>query len=254
MNKVYQVSLVVLVTGETKLSPEFYSLAKNFAEVLFIIAQKENLRFKKKNNFTKLSNYRLITHKIKDNFARLRNLAHQEAKEKYLFHLDSDEVVKIEDETEFAALLENLNKDIYAVRRKEVFLGKTLEHGESVFHDRIVKKERKWEGRVHESIKGNKFSRKKVTSFYLFHYQYLSVDKFVQRLNYYSTLRALDLKEKGIKGNLFKVIIYPLAKCFQNLILREGLLEGYRGIYQAFLMSYYSMIVQIKLFLFSPSQ
>ncbi len=254
MNKAYPVSLVVLVTKKTKLKPEFYSLARKFAEVLFIVAQEDSLQFREKNDLAKLPNHRLVTHKIKDNFAYLRNLAHHEAKEKYLFHLDSDEAVKIKNETEFIRLFQNLNKDIYGVKRKEVFLGKILGHGESIFHDRIVKKELRWKGKVHERIEGKKLSRKKITSFYLLHNQHLSVDKFIQRLNYYSTLRALDLKEKGVKGNLFKVIFYPIAKCFQDLIFRKGLLDGYRGIYQAFLMSYYSLIVQVKLFLFSSSK
>ncbi len=243
-----KVGLVVLVTWKTKFKKNFYSFARNFKDIYIVVHKEDKDLFLERNPKLKGLKYNLIFHTLQSDFSALRNLAHSQASTEYLFHLDSDEEVVILNRTKFEKLLANPRREVYLVRRKERFLGQVLRFGEStVFHSRLVKTALRWKGKVHEEITSKE--RERVSSFYLLHDSDISIHKFIEKLNYYSDLRVRDLKENGMKGSILKIIFYPLAKFLQDLFWRKGLLDGWRGIFQAFLMAYYSLIVQVKLFL-----
>jgi hypothetical protein len=106
-----------------------------------------------------------------------------------------------------------------------------------------------WQGRVHECwlVEG------KTETFEnpLMHYPHPTVSQFLSEINFYTTLRAKELLDKGEKVSLLKIIFYPKAKFIQNYFLRLGFLDGQPGLVQAVLMSFHSFLVRAKLWNYS---
>lgn len=237
------ISLVILTQFKKPISKLIDFGLSYFDEILLVINNyKENNRSKYKDK-----RIRVIGHQIQDNFAKIRNLAHHQSRSDYLFFIDDDEDVVIDDETAFEGFLKKLDKEVYQVKRYEKFLGSVLKHSESIFHARFVKRQLIWQGRVHERVKSGQVG--KVQGLFLVHDQSSNILEFVNKLNYYSNLRVRDLKDQKLTGYLWQLFVYPKAKFGQNYILRGGFLDGWPGLFQAFLMAYYSLIVRVKLYL-----
>ncbi|NOY14646.1 MAG: glycosyltransferase, partial [bacterium] len=242
----FPISLIILTRFEKDITRLVEFGHSYFQEILIIVHQKDQAKKPKfdKNLSAKI---KVITHNIVDDFAGLRNLAHQKASYDYLFFVDSDEQVIINNRRQFLNLWSNLGADVYLVKRYETFLGRTLKYGESLFHARIVKKKIRWIRRVHETPTVT--DGPKVSAFHLVHQPNQSIKSFINKLNYYSSLRSKDLKAAGKKANLINLFVYPVAKFGQNYFLRAGLLDGWPGLFQSFVMAYYSLITQVKLIL-----
>ncbi|MEK7166325.1 MAG: glycosyltransferase family 2 protein, partial [Patescibacteria group bacterium] len=94
-----------------------------------------------------------------NDFASLRNLGLELARNEWVFFLDADEEIPPELSQEIREAITNKHKSGYLVKRKDYFLGKTLRYGETA-GVKLLKLGRKsagnWRRRVHEvwDIKG----------------------------------------------------------------------------------------------------
>ncbi len=244
----FPVSFSIITKFEKDITP-LVKLGQSYFDQILIMVHKDDLKHKPQNPIFSHKSVKIITHHIQNDFAQIRNLSHRHAKHQYLFFVDSDEEVVISNPSMFNDFFQNLSSDVYFVKRYEHFLGKLFKHSESIFHARIVKKNIYWQGLVHETPT-NYQTHAKAKGFYLIHHKNLSIHDFINQLNYYSGLRAKQLHLQGHKGKIIKIAVYPLAKFIQNFIWRLGFLEGWVGLFQAFLMAYYSLITQVKLYLY----
>lgn len=201
-----------------------------------------------------LKNLRIIKKDLQDDFSRQRNYANQKAKNEWVLFVDADERVVPELRREINDfLIEEKNKPKFNgmyIRRKDILWGKLLEHGETgnVKLLRLAKKTAgEWQGKVHEKwvVKGDTDT----FSNYILHYPHPTISEFLSEINFYTTIRASDLYQSGIKTSLFQIIFYPRAKFFVNYFLKLGLLDGLGGLVFAILMSFHSFLVRGKLWL-----
>jgi len=81
----------------------------------------------------------------------------------------------------------------------------------------------------------------------ILHYHNLTILQFLERLDKYSTLQANSLFEKKVKEPLCCHFVKPIAKFILNYIVRLGFMDGYPGLVMAWLMSWHSLLVRIKL-------
>src|SRR5579872_4032903 len=81
------------------------------------------------------------------------------------------------------------------------------------------------------------------------HFPHPSVADFLKEINYYSSLRALELYEQGDTANFMSIVFYTKAKFIQNYLLKRGFLDGNKGLILALIMSFYSFLVRAKLWL-----
>ncbi len=239
------VSLAILTDFKNSLENliEFGQLY--FDQILIIAHDSKANRFGQK--YLKTKKVKLIKHDVISDFSQIRNLAQQQATTDYLFFVDDDEEVVVKDQVSFRRFLGELKREVYMIKRYEEFLGQVIKYGESIFHARLVKKKVIWEGKVHE--RPVSLSVAKINGVFLIHRQKLEVFDFINKLNYYSSLRAWDLNSTGSTGSIIRFFLYPPAKFCQDYLFRRGFLAGWRGLWQAFLMSYYSLMVQVKLYL-----
>lgn len=175
---------------------------------------------------------------IKD-FAQARNKLMLGQKAEWLLFLDSDETLS--GKIDWDKLDKRFN---YAFRRDDWFLGRQLKFGETaaVRLTRLVRPGTgKWQGKVHErfvsSLQVEYLKWPKIV-----HRRRISISQFLDRLNYYSDLRAEEIKHFSI----FELIVYPPLKFVKNYFWHLGFLDGVPGLAMAFLMSLHSLMVRVK--------
>ncbi len=195
--------------------------------------------------------------KLNDNFAEQRNFGIEKASGEWILFVDPDEEVTDELRKEIPKRLQN-DKDLYAayhVRRRDFWWGRELRYGETeklrnLGIIRLVKKgSGKWLGKVHEEFKAD--GRVGRLNSFINHYPHPTVKEFLKEINFYSTLRARELRDKGEPANLWKIIFFPLSKFIINYFIKLGFLDGPSGFGYAFLMSFHSFLVRAKLFQFN---
>lgn len=195
-------------------------------------------------------NARIIQNKNSEDFAAARNLGMKNAKNDWIFFVDSDEEL-IGDVREIREISEIKGICGYRIKRKDFMWGKKIKHGENGNWNqiRLVKKNAgKWQGKVHEVFKSIS-PVTNLTGLTLNHYPHQTIREFLSEINKYSDLRAEELFDKKIKSNVFQICAYPFAKFTVNYFFRFGFLDGTRGFIIASLMSFYSFLVRAKLYM-----
>ncbi|MCR4264389.1 MAG: hypothetical protein NUV98_06765 [Candidatus Roizmanbacteria bacterium] len=140
--------------------------------------------------------------------------------------------------------------DAYYLKRRDVFLGKELKHGESGTNTfiRLAKRNAgEWKRPVHEiwDVAGETGELKTPID----HQAADSLTEFVSKLNDYTTRNAKYLKKQGVKASAWDILAYPIGKFIQNYILKRGFLDGQHGFVHAVLMSFHSFSTRSKLYL-----
>lgn len=243
------ISAVILTKNEEKNIKECLKTLSWVNEIIII----DDFSVDKTIKTAKDLGARVFKRHLKDNFTSQRNFGLEKATKDWVLFVDADERVSSRLKDEILSATRGSMGENYAgfrVKRKDLFLGKWLRFGEtaSVKLLRLAKKDAgKWRGKVHEvwQIKG----RVKTLKYPLLHEREVSVAKFLERIDKYSSLRAKELFNRGLKTNVLLIIAYPLGKFLQNYILRLGLLDGMSGLVMAIMMSIHSFLVRAKLYL-----
>lgn len=194
---------------------------------------------------------KVITHALENDFSQQRNYAISQAKSDWILFVDADERVPKELANEIKKTIEN-SKDItgFYVKRHDYMWGKFLKYGETgnLYLLRLAKKNTgKWIGKVHESWAA--IGKVGDLRYPLLHFPHATVGEFLFEINFYSTLRAQELKSQNVTTSWWQIIVYPKAKFVQNYVLRLGFLDGTQGLILAIMMSMHSFLVRGKLWL-----
>lgn len=171
-------------------------------------------------------------------FAAARNQLMSSAQADWILFLDSDEELSVAINP--AKLDKRFN---YSFKRQDWFLGKKLKFGEtaSVQLVRLVQPGTgHWQGKVHEEFVSRLLLR--LLPQRILHRRQISLSEFLDRLNWYSSLRA----EESTRFTLFELIFYPWVKFVKNYFWRLGFFDGLPGLAMAFFMSFHSLAVRIK--------
>jgi len=171
-------------------------------------------------------------------FAAARNKLMQSDKADWTLFLDSDE--KLSAPIGPDQLDKRFN---YCLRRDDWFLGRRLKFGETsrVRLTRLVQPlTGYWQGKVHEEFVSRLPLR--LLPQIILHRRQISLSQFLDRLNWYSSLRAEEIN----RFSLFELLVYPLVKFVKNYFWHLGFLDGLPGLAMAFFMSLHSFAVRVK--------
>ncbi len=194
-------------------------------------------------------------HPLNNDFSTQRNFGVSKAKQEWILFVDADEVVTdaLAYEISNAVGLKDQNsKNLngFYIKRSDFIWGKQLKYGETG-NIRLLRLGKKgfgvWEGMAHEKwqIKGN--VGKLINP--LWHFPHKTVSGFLKEINFYTDIRAEELKNKNTKVFFWSILLYPLGKFLINYVIKRGFMDGMQGLVFAIIMSFHSFLVRSKLWL-----
>jgi glycosyltransferase involved in cell wall biosynthesis len=190
---------------------------------------------------------RIIQHEY-INSAAQKNWTIPQASHDWVLIVDSDERVTPDLRDEIIALLSQADlKDGYWIKRKNILFGKEIKHSgwgsDTVL--RLFRKElgRYKEKRVHAEVE---LKNTGILDGYLEHFNMTSLSAWVNKINRYSSWKAEDKYEKGLKAPVLHMIVRPPIRFFKDYVLRLGMLDGWRGFLIAALSAFAELIMAAK--------
>jgi glycosyltransferase involved in cell wall biosynthesis len=205
----------------------------------------QKLKFKNQNYKSKVKIFR---RGLNGNFAAQRNFGLKKAAGDWVLFVDADERVTPSLRDEITKLqLPNTNYNGFYIKRQDFLWGEEVKYSADRFHPvRLAKKESGvWQGKVHEvwEIKG-KISNLKNS---LTHYPHPTLRKFIEEINFYSTIRARELDAQGKKSSLARIVLWPKGKFLETWIVKRGFLNGTPGFVISLMMGLHSFLAWSKL-------
>lgn len=193
---------------------------------------------------------KVFTHPLSNNFSKQRNYGLSKAKNNWILFVDADERVSKELAEEIQKKISGNEYNGFFIKREDTLWKKRMLHGElgNIWLIRLARKGvGGWKGVVHEEweISGSvgKLENK------LDHYPHQSVAEFLKEINYYTTLRALELNKNKVKACWYYILLYPKIKFLNNYLLKLGFMDGIQGLIFALMMSFHSFLVRGKLWM-----
>ncbi len=178
-----------------------------------------------------------------EHFGKQRQFALDSCQHQWVLSLDSDEVPDNAFADSLATLKANdfrigeQQPDAFRIHRRWLVLGQEIHTFYPVVSPdhpvRLFRKDRMTfpdEGRgVHESPKGAGQLEYARINGSVWHYSCDSVEELYQKLNFYTTLAAEDLRRKGKTGRWLDVLTHPPAAWFRWYLLKQGWKDGWVG-------------------------
>ena len=236
---------VVLTKNGQQVLPACLSSLNFASEIIVIDDYSSDCTFQTVLRFKACRFYR---RRLAGNFSAQRNFAFSRTHGQWILYIDDDEIVSYELAEEIQCAIQTKKSIGYYIPRQDVFLNKTLKYGETKHIKllRLVKKDHGfWQGKVHEKM----IAKGPVGQLYhpLIHRRTIGISDFIDKINWYSSLVALEKKELGMVFSWKEFIFYPAGKFLQNYCLKLGFLDGMEGLIMGFLMSLHSLFVRTKM-------
>ena len=244
-----KISLLLLTKNESHHIQTNFSWLKECPVIDEVVVVDDNSTDDTINQVKKLSTPNLqidIYHRSLDSdFSAQREFGLSKTKNDWVLWLDPDETPQ----KDFIQFLNNFKFDKpVAFKRLDVFLGHTLNHGETsnqYFLRLFNKTGGKFIRPVHEVW--NSTNPVVYSDIAILHHSHPTLKTFLQKINFYTDIRCRELYDQKVTTNLFQIVFYPTAKFIQNYFFRLGFLDSTPGIIMALGMSFHSFLVRAKL-------
>ncbi len=244
-----KLSTVILAKNEEKQLGRAIETVEFSSEVIVI----DDFSIDKTTEIAKEMGAIVYQRALNGDFSAQRNFGLKKSRGDWILFLDADEFLSKELQEEIREIINNATKyGAFYIKRRDHMWGSELKYGElrklrNKGLIRLIKKNSgKWSAPVHETFLT--FSTIGQLDSHINHFPHQSVRDFLEEINFYSSLRAKELFQLGIKPSLLAIVIFPTGKFLLNYFLRLGFLDGPAGFLYAFMMSFHSFLVRAKLY------
>ncbi|NLI83589.1 MAG: glycosyltransferase family 2 protein [Deltaproteobacteria bacterium] len=178
-------------------------------------------------------------------YAQQKNLAMEKTRGAWILNLDADERIPPPLRGEILETLPKAGDTVgYYIARRNYFCGKWIRYG-GWYPDYTLRLLRKGAGRfeeraVHEKLRVH--GRTGRLEHPMEHYSYRSISDYLERLDRYSALAALELKKGMVTASWAALSLRPLFTFFKMYIMRRGFLDGREGFFLAVSYAYYTFL------------
>jgi glycosyltransferase involved in cell wall biosynthesis len=183
-------------------------------------------------------------------YAAQKNHAASLAAHDWVLSLDADERVGVQ----LTASLQAWRRDApdatgYRMARVTQYLGRWLRTTDW-YPDRQLRlydrRRARWKpSRVHESVAADGAVGQLRGE--LLHHPYETVGDHLQRIDRYTSLAALDMRDAGRRAGALDLLAHPPLAFARNYVLKRGVLDGRVGLAVSLLNSYYVLLKYVKL-------
>jgi glycosyltransferase involved in cell wall biosynthesis len=176
--------------------------------------------------------------------AAQRNAGIAAASHPWVFALDADERIGPDLAAELSRVVAAPAHQAYAVRRRNVYLGKTITRAGwgRDWVVRLFQRDRRFvERRVHEGLEPVADVGRLAAP--LEHVPFRDLAHHLSKADRYSQWAAADLAEQGGRARITDLVLRPPARFVRMYVLQLGILDGWRG---AVLSGFGAMTVFLK--------
>lgn len=240
-----KISLVMITKNEENNLPESLASVKDLVDEIIIVDSGST------DNTVKIAESfgAKVFKRDFDSFSNQKNYALSLAGNEWVLHLDADEVLTKDLNSEIKNTLNNTSYDGFYITRANFFLGRKMKHAGLAGEKRLRLAKKSLSkyvgGIIHEELKvyGKTYNFKNV----FYHYSYTNVDSFFIKLNKYTTLSAIKMYENNKRFHNADLIFRPVIEFKKRYLFRLGFLDGLEGFVWAFLGMFYSFVKYLKL-------
>ncbi len=193
---------------------------------------------------------RVLKFAVSGDFAMERNFALDQVKSGWVLFVDADETVPADLAQEIVNAIKNPRIHGYFLPRIDFMWGRQLKYGDTGTVNLLrlgQAGQGRWSGRVHETWQISGPAGR--LSHPLIHRPHPTLEKFLQKINFYSSVRAGELYDAKKTASIWQVIVYPPAKFVFLWLVKLGFLDGMPGLIHAMTMAFYTFLVRGKLYL-----
>ncbi|MAG59723.1 glycosyl transferase [Candidatus Woesebacteria bacterium] len=183
-----------------------------------------------------------------DNFANQKNFASKKATFEWIFSIDADEVAPKELGKEVIDAIKKDEFDGYLIPRRNIILGAEIKHTRWN-PDKHIWLWKKSKGKLHGGVHGEVGVQGKVGTLTTgkIHYQYETIDEFLQMVNSYTNPEAKERLDRGVGFSYFKLFFDPAYSFLGRFIYKKGFLDGWRGFALSYLRAIYKLAIWVKI-------
>ena len=181
-----------------------------------------------------------------------RNFGIKKAQGSWILIVDADEEIPKSLADRLLAVSKDKTVDYCRIARKNIIFGKWLRHS-GWWPDYQIRFFRKgsvtWSDKIHgvPLTRGRSLDLAYAQELCIIHYNYQTIDQYIDRLNRYTTITAKEFFLANKKFS-FQNLIEVSAKEFINRYLAwEGYKDGIHGLALAFLQAFSEMVTYLKL-------
>lgn len=182
-----------------------------------------------------------------------RNFAISKANGEWILILDADEEIPDALASRIKEIINGLSvPDFIEIPRKNIIFGRWMKASMwwPDYHIRLFRKGKViWNEAIHSKPKteGRGLMLPTEESLAIIHHNYQSVSQFIDRMNRYSGIQALELKEKGEIFSWKDLLEKPLGEFLSRFFDGKGYMDGLHGFALSLLQAFSFLVVYLNL-------
>jgi (heptosyl)LPS beta-1,4-glucosyltransferase len=245
---VNEISVVINTLNEEKNLPRAIASAKKFADEIIVVDMEST---DKTAEVAKSLGAKVFSHKKAGYVEPARNFAISKANNPWVMILDADEEIPEKLAGQIGRILKNPKADYYRIPRKNIIFGKWMKHSRwwPDYNIRVFKKGAvSWNEIIHtvpmtQGVGADIEAKEELA---IVHYNYDSIEQYLERMNRYSSLHANIMVKGGHKFSWKDIIFKPSNEFLSRYFFGEGYKDGLHGLALALLQAFSELAVYLK--------
>jgi glycosyltransferase involved in cell wall biosynthesis len=184
-------------------------------------------------------------------YAEQKNFATEQTTHRHLLSLDADECLSPELAALIAGVKQDWTADGYTMNCYENYYGSWVRQSALFPRKKLRLWDREkgsWKGAwVHEKVTMQPGCVVRHLDARLLHYAYDSTGSHARQAERFSTLGARALNDKGVRGNMARVVFNPTFRFLRDYIARGGFIDGFQGLTICAIDAYMTFLKYAKL-------
>ena len=242
------ISVVINTLNEEKSLPRAISSVKSFADEIVVVDMKSD---DKTREVAKKLGAKVYEHKRTGYVEPARNYAISKALGKWILVLDADEEVGEALSRRLLSITKHSKADYFRIPRKNIIFGKWIKHSKwwPDYNIRFFKKGHvSWNEVIHAvpMTQGAGADLPEREENAIIHYNYVSLEDYLERMNRYTSIRSKLLQQEKYKFIWTDLIRKPTEEFLGRYFASEGYKDGVHGIALCALQAFSELITYLK--------